>query len=91
MASESMLMTGKTELGTDDTSVSVTMKRAVARIDLDSPFEDAEVNSVVLKNVALTGYLYEQDALQTSEKFETTDLTKDFGKQPFKNDKTSLF
>lgn len=91
MVSDYVLMTGKADLDTETTSASVALKRAVARIDLESPFQDAQVNSVTIKGVSLTGYIYEQDALQTPEKPETTDLTKDFGEQPFQNGKTSLF
>lgn len=91
MASDYVLMTGKADLDTETTSASVALKRAVARIDLESPFQDAQVNSVTIKGVSLTGYIYEQDALQTPEKPETTDLTKDFGEQPFQNGKSPLF
>ena len=91
MTSDYVLMTGKADLDTETTSASVALKRAVARIDLESPFQDAQVNSVTIKGVSLTGYIYEQDALQTPEKPETTDLTKDFGEQPFQNGKSPLF
>lgn len=91
MASEQILMTGKTDLEAGTNSTPVSLQRAVARIDLDSPFQDAEVNSVVIKNIALTGYLHAQNAFQAPEKFETTELTKDFGTQTFKNGKTVLF
>lgn len=91
MASDYVLMNGKTDLSANATAVSVSLRRAVARIDLESSFQDAEVNSVLIKNVALTGYIHEQNALQTPERFETTTLSKDFGEQTFRNGTTSLF
>lgn len=91
MTSPYVLMNGQAELSSGTTSVNIDLQRAAARIDLESPFQDAEVNSVTIKGVSLTGYIHEQNALQTPEKFETTDLTKDFGGQPFKNGKTSVF
>lgn len=77
-------MGGKANLNIESSSLSIVLKRAVARIDLDSPFQDAEVNSVIIKEIALTGFVNEQDANQSPEEFEKTSLTKDFGDQPFK-------
>ena len=42
MASEYMLMNGMADLSSGNTSFSVALKRAVARIDLESSFQDAE-------------------------------------------------
>lgn len=91
MTSENLLMSGKANLNIENNSLSIALKRAVARIDLDSPFQDAVVNSVIVKDVALTGFVNEQDANQSPGEFEKTSLTKDFGDQPFKNGKTNLF
>lgn len=52
MVSDYVLMTGKADLDTETTSASVALKRAVARIDLESPFQDAQVNSVTIRGVA---------------------------------------
>lgn len=91
MASQYVLMNGQSELTTGTTSINIALQRAVARIDLESPFQDAEVNSVTIKDVSTTGYIHGQNALQTPEAFETANLTKDFGAQPFKNGTTSVF
>lgn len=91
MTSESLLMSGNSSLNIETGSLSISLKRTVARIDLESPFQDATINSVTIKEVALTSFVNEQDANYSHEEFEKTNLTKDFGERPFKNGKISLF
>lgn len=91
MTSKSLLMSGHTELDGENTSLSVSLKRAVARIDLESAFQDAEVNSITIRDIALTGLVNEGGEKSVLTNIEKTDLTKDFGERPFKNKKESLY
>lgn len=91
MTSKSLLMSGHTELDGENTSLSVSLKRAVARIDLESAFQDVEVNSITIRDIALTGLVNEGGDKSVLTNIEKTDLTKDFGEQPFKNKKESLY
>ena len=91
MTSKSLLMSGHTELDGENDSLSVSLKRAVARIDLESAFQDAEVNSITIRDIALTGLVNEGGDKSVLTNIEKTDLTKDFGEQPFKNKKESLY
>lgn len=91
MASEYVLMNGQADLSSGNTSFSVALKRTVARIDLESAFQDAEVNSVVIKDVALTGLVNEAGSQNALKDVEKTNLTKDFGEQPFKNGKSAIY
>lgn len=91
MTSKSLLMSGHTELNGENASLSVSLKRAVARIDLESAFQDAEVNSITIRDIALTGLVNEGGDKSVLTNIEKTDLTKDFGEQPFKNKKESLY
>lgn len=91
MTSKSLLMSGHTELDGENNSLSVSLKRAVARIDLESAFQDAEVNSITIRDIALTGLVNEGGEKSVLTNIEKTDLTKDFGEQPFKNKKESLY
>lgn len=91
MTSKSLLMSGHTELDGENASLSVSLKRAVARIDLESAFQDAEVNSITIRDIALTGLVNEGGEKSVLTNIEKTDLTKDFGERPFKNKKESLY
>lgn len=91
MTSKNLLMSGHTELDGENNSLSVSLKRAVARIDLESAFQDAEVNSITIRDIALTGLVNEGGDKSVLTNIEKTDLTKDFGEQPFKNKKESLY
>lgn len=91
MTSKSLLMSGHTELDGENNSLSVSLKRAVARIDLESAFQDAEVNSITIRDIALTGLVNEGGNKSVLTNIEKTDLTKDFGEHPFKNGKESLY
>lgn len=91
MTSKSLLMSGHTELDGENASLSVSLKRTVARIDLESAFQDAEVNSITIRDIALTGLVNEGGDKSVLTNIEKTDLTKDFGEQPFKNKKESLY
>lgn len=91
MTSKSLLMSGHTELDGENNSLSVSLKRAVARIDLESAFQDAEVNSITIRDIALTGLVNEGGEKSVLTNIEKTDLTKDFGERPFKNKKESLY
>lgn len=91
MTSKSLLMSGHTELNGENASLSVSLKRAVARIDLESAFQDAEVNSITIRDIALTGLVNEGGEKSVLTNIEKTDLTKDFGERPFKNKKESLY
>lgn len=91
MTSKSLLMSGYTELDGENASLSVSLKRAVARIDLESAFQDAEVNSITIRDIALTGLVNEGGEKSVLTNIEKTDLTKDFGERPFKNKKESLY
>lgn len=91
MTSKNLLMSGHTELDGENASLSVSLKRAVARIDLESAFQDAEVNSITIRDIALIGLVNEGGEKSVLTNIEKTDLTKDFGEQPFKNKKESLY
>lgn len=91
MTSKSLLMSGHTELDGENASLSVSLKRTVARIDLESTFQDAEVNSITIRDIALTGLVNEGGEKSVLTNIEKTDLTKDFGERPFKNKKESLY
>lgn len=91
MTSKSLLMSGHTELNGENASLSVSLKRTVARIDLESAFQDAEVNSITIRDIALIGLVNEGGEKSVLTNIEKTDLTKDFGEQPFKNKKEFLY
>lgn len=91
MASESVLMNGMADLNSSNASFSVALKRTVARIDLESSIRDAEVNSIVIKDITLTGLVNEAGNKNLLANLEKSDLKKDFGEQPFKNKKESLY
>lgn len=91
MTSKSLLMSGHTELDGENASLFVSLKRTVARIDLESAFQDAEVNSITIRDIALIGLVNEGGNKSVLTNIEKTDLTKDFGEQPFKNKKESLY
>lgn len=91
MTSKSLLMSGHTELDGENASLSVSLKRTVARIDLESTFQDAEVNSITIRDIALIGLVNEGGEKSVLTNIEKTDLTKDFGERPFKNKKESLY
>lgn len=91
MTSKSLLMSGHTELNGENASLSVSLKRTVARIDLESAFQDAEVNSITIRDIALIGLVNEGGEKSVLTNIEKTDLTKDFGERPFKNKKESLY
>ena len=91
MASEHLFMNGMADLNSGNTSFSVALKRAVARIDLESSIQDVEVNSVVIREIALTGLVNEAGDKNILADIEKTDLTKDFGEHPFKNRKEPLY
>lgn len=91
MASESVLMNGMADLSSGNTTFSVALKPAVARIDLESSFQDAEVNSVTIKDVAVTGLVNEAGNQSILGNVERTNLTKNFGEQPFKNGKSPIY
>lgn len=91
MTAEGLVMTGKAELDKGNASLSVVLRRSVARIDLDSSFEGVQVNSVLIKNIVPNGYVNERGAGDISERDETADLRKEFGDKPFQNARTPLF
>lgn len=89
MTSGGILMTGRIVLTSG--MVSTTLRRSVARIDLESFFEGVEVHNVMIKGVATTGYVNTQTAKIHPEAVETTDLVKTFKEEPFKNRKAPIF
>lgn len=91
MTSKSLLMSGHTELDGENASLSVSLKRTVARIDLESAFQDAEVNSITIRDIALIGLVNEGGEKSVLTNLEKNELTKDFGEHPFKNGKESLY
>lgn len=91
MASEYTLMNGMTDLSGGNTSFSVALKHTVSRIDLESSFQDAEINRIIIKDIALTGLVNEAGNKNILADLEKTDLTKDFGEHPFKNKRESLY
>lgn len=91
MTSKSLLMSGHTELNGENASLSVSLKRTVARIDLESAFQDAEVNSITIRDIALIGLVNEGGEKSVLTNIEKNELTKDFGEHPFKNGKESLY
>lgn len=91
MTAEGITMTGQIELSaTIPSQVSVPMERTVARIDLDSPFENVEIHSVTLKKMATSGYINKQDNQQNTD-ITLEDLSRTFDEVAFQNRKEPLF
>lgn len=91
LTASGIVMTGHVELNRETTSATVTMKRSVARIDLDSQFEGVKVESLKIKSIVPAGFVNEQTEVHSPAGLETADLIKDFGKTPFGNRKETLF
>lgn len=91
MTTEGIAMTGQIELSaTIPSQVSVPMERTIARIDLDSPFENVEVHSITLRNMATSGYINKQNDLQNID-IALGDLSLTFDEVAFQNKKETLF
>lgn len=90
MMENGFLMTGQTVLQADETSVSVTLKRSVARIDLDSPYKHVTVHSVKIENISMTGNILE-GSIEHEENAESITLQKSFEEEPFTYGRIPLF
>lgn len=90
MMENGLLMTGQTVLQAGETSVSVALKRSVARIDLDSPYRHVAVHSVKIENICTTGNILE-NPINDEKNAEGITLQKSFEEEPFANGRTTLF
>lgn len=90
MMENGFLLTGHTVLQAHEPSVSVDLKRSVARIDLDSPYRHVLVHSVKIGNICTTGNILE-GAMENETTTERVILQKNFEEKPFANGQTSLF
>lgn len=91
LTASGIVMTGQVELNREMTTATVTMKRSVSRIDLDSSFEGVKVNSLKIKSIIPSGFVNEQVEVHSAAGAEAADLAKDFGETPFGNGKETLF
>lgn len=93
MVVDGIVMTGRMELapGSTHQPASASLKRSVARIDLDPQYKGVEVHSVTLKDIADRGYVNVQDDARQPGTAETADMLKSFDGQPFKQRKATLF
>lgn len=85
-----MLMTGMTTITPQTSIVEIGLKRALARIDISSPMQGLQVNSVKLKGVSTVGYI--MDGTTDSDlQLEKTELVKDYGMNPLSVAEETLF
>lgn len=87
---DGMVMSGMSAITQQTSTVEIGLKRALARIDISSPMNGIEVNSVKLKNVCTSGYVMDEwmgDEVQA----EKTDLIKDYGVNPLSIAEETLF
>lgn len=91
MQSQGMLMTGGTVINPQSGSVTIGLKRSLARIDLDSSFDGVKVNSVRIKDICPVGYVFDGNSRSSLDENGKSDLLKDFGDAPFSNSKSVLF
>lgn len=91
MTANGFTMTGQTVLSTDNHSVTIPLKRSVARIDIDSPYKEVKVNRVTIHNICTEGYVNEYSPTDNGPGTESNLLEKDFGSSPFVNGKATLF
>lgn len=91
LTASGMVMTGQIELDRTLVTATAILRRSVSRIDLLSPFEGVEVNSLKIKQIIPAGYVNEQNGLHSPSGTEATDLVKDFNDKPFGNRKETLF
>lgn len=87
--SDNLPMTGVLELDSVGTNVSVNMKRAVARLDVDALNYGVEVYDVTVSNLADRGFLWEQEEVVTPGTAQKNDWSKSF-EVPLKNVKRTL-
>lgn len=90
MMENGFLMTGQTVLQADETSVSVGLKRSVARIDLDSPYKHVTVHSVKIDNICMTGNILE-GPMNDEKNAESVTLQKTLEKSRLPIDESLCF
>ncbi len=91
MTAEGLLMTGRVELSEALASpLTANLKRSVARVDLESLFENVEVHAVSIKNIADSGYVNIRELYSVEDTGKGKDWRKDFGEQAFRNGKETL-
>ena len=90
MTGEGLLMTGKTDLQSTATSVTVPMTRSVARVDIESLEKGVEVQKVVVHNLADKGYTMPRGTVETSASASTFDFTKAYADAPLANGSETL-
>lgn len=90
MTGEGLLMTGKTDLQSTATSVTVPMTRSVARVDIESLEKGVEVQKVVIHNLADKGYAMARENAGTSASASTFDFTKAYTDAPLANGSETL-
>lgn len=89
MVSGGMFLSGMSAISRQTSSVAVAMKRSVARIDISSPINNLEVNSVKVKNVCPKGYVIEGG--NGGEIPQPIDMVKDYADSPLTAAEETLF
>ena len=91
MAGDRFLMTGSTEIKTQNTTVpSIRMRRSVARIDLFNPDRGVTVHHITIRGIADKGYVNEQPNSETLEPTDKSDFTIDYTDAPLGNGRETL-
>lgn len=89
MVSNGMFLSGMSAISQQVSSLTVTMKRSVARIDISSPMSNLAVNSVKLKEVSSEGYVLEGG--NGGEIPQSADIVKDYADSPLVAKEETLF
>ena len=84
-----MFLSGMSAISRQTSSVAVAMKRSVARIDISSPINNLEVNSVKVKNVCPEGYVIEGG--NGGNIPQPVDMVKDYADSPLTAAEETLF
>lgn len=90
MMGNGFLMTGRTSIDEQTTTVEIGLKRALARIDISSPMKGIEVNKVILKGVCDRGYIIDSGVTGISD-VKVIDIVKDYGMNPLSVAEETLF
>lgn len=87
--SDNLPMTGMLSLNGIEHSATVNLKRAIARLDVETRIAGVEVHDVTVKNVADRGFLWEQEHIMSPAETKLDEFGKQFP-QPLRNTKQTL-
>lgn len=91
LTSGQLVMTGSLTLASTSTTVpTVTLRRAVARLDLVSPDSGVSVRSVTIRGIANQGYVFPQSAIASPSGTEWGDFQKEYPEPGVENHTETL-